>query len=284
MISTTKEMKRTILIGLVPVLAAAVLASFALISCDAGDAPAGPTDVAAAVDSLFDEAGSGVTTRVSPGTVTVPNPTTGSTSAATLIAVYKDANQKPVKGVQMNFRNDSNSNCGTTGTSKCITFDPTNQKTDSRGSVSTTVVVAADTTSGSYALTAYTSPASTSANASAQTTLKVNVTEVVSAPTMNVPTTPLDTDAATDNIIDATVNFSASGATSTFGGALQYQFECNSVQQGWLAAGVTSSTCAYVNQAGSTFTIEIRAQARSATTLVTSGWSSSVSVIVDDLP
>lgn len=160
-----KGMQGRTLFVLLPFAAVALLA-FAFVACDTGSAPESATGPDSAYDPLFDEPRAGVTARVRPTSVSVPNVNTGDRSSqATLIGYFRDPNGEPVAGIQMNFTADPvNPN---------ITFNPPAGFTDTNGGASTQVTVGQSTPTGSYVLVAYTSPASAGPNARGQTTLFV---------------------------------------------------------------------------------------------------------------
>jgi hypothetical protein len=160
-----KKMKRATLLGLVPVFALAALAGFAFISCDTGDAPDPATGPTSTYDPLFDDPQPGISARVNPSAISLPGTFEGGDEVAGLSGVYRDPAGNPVEGLQMNFKADP--------ANPSISFRPPASFTDSNGQASTQVLVNVSTPQGSYALVAYTSPASGGANERGQTTLKV---------------------------------------------------------------------------------------------------------------
>lgn len=159
------EMKGKTFLVLLPFAAVALL-GLGFFACDTGDSPAPPTGPGSVYDPLIDDPQPGVTARVSPGSVTVPNPDSEDrASRTTLIGYYRDPDGNPQQGLQMNFKADPvNPN---------ITFNPPAAFTDRSGGASTEVTVGQNTPSGSYVLVASTSPASAGPNAQGQTTLSV---------------------------------------------------------------------------------------------------------------
>jgi hypothetical protein len=264
-----KKMQKATLLGLVPVFALVVLAGFAFISCDTGEAPDPATGPTSQYDPLFDDPQPGITARVTPSTITVPDPVTLDVGRAVILATYRDPSGNPRKGLQMNFTSDPlNPN---------IRFIPAASFTDGNGSASAEVVVAVGTPTGSFALVAYTSPASGGPNERGQTTLKVVEGEFVTTPSIpSGDTAPADLDPGPG--VDASANYSTGGSASNLSGQtfIQYRFDCGGDVGGWLAVGVTSSTCNF-NSAGSKL---VRAQARTENTGVESDWSAPLTVTV----
>jgi len=179
-----KKMKRATLLGLVPVFALVALAGFAFISCDTGSAPDPATGPISNYDPLFDDPQPGISARVRPNTVSVPNASTGDRSSQTvMVGYYRNPQGEAVSGLQMNFKADPSS--------PNISFNPPASFTDGNGGASTEVTVGQNTPSGSYALVAFTSPASGGPNERGQTTLYVNQTGASGVEDLQILTTTL---------------------------------------------------------------------------------------------
>jgi len=159
------KMKKATLLGLIPVFALVVLAGFAFISCDTGSAPDPATGPVSNYAPLFDDPQPGIAARVRPSTISLPGTFEGGDEVAGLSGIYRDPAGNPVEGLQMNFKADP--------ANPSISFRPAASFTDSNGQASTQVLVNVSTPQGSYALVAYTSPASGGPNERGQTTLKV---------------------------------------------------------------------------------------------------------------
>jgi hypothetical protein len=277
-VTTRKTMKVKTPFLILP-LALLLLAGLAFVACDQGSSPTPPMGITGTDELLFDDPQPGVTARVSPSTVTTPDPVTDRDAETTLIGMYRDPAGAPVEGLQMNFTADP--------VNPFIVFNPTAGFTDSNGAASTRVVVDRDLLSGSVILMAYTSPASAGPNARGQTTLWVNQGEVVETPGIpfgltNPPdkctlancdpplTSPVDT---------GPVTYVSTGPTfSSLGNTLTYRYDCGN---GTITAPVppqTSSACTFT-AAGSYI---VRAQATSSTA-VQSDWSGGLTVTVSDI-
>ena len=267
-----KKMKKATLLGLIPVFALMVLAGFAFISCDTGEAPDPATGPTSNYDPLFDDPQPGITARVTPKTITVPDPVTLDVGRANILATYRDPSGNPRQGLQMNFTSDP-----PTGN---ITFFPAASFTDGNGSASAEVIVQVGTPTGSFALVAYTSPASGGPNERGQTTLKVVEGEFVTTPSIpSGDTAPADTDPTAG--VSASANYSTGGSTSNLSGQtfIQYRFDCGGDVGAYLAVGVTSTTCTFTSE-GSKL---VRAQARTENTLVESDWSAPLTVTITNI-
>jgi len=272
MMTHAKKIKRVSLLALVPVLALVLVAGFAFISCDNGDAPPPPTGPYSTYDPLFDDLQPGITARVSPNPITVPDLVTLDVGRAVIIAKYRDPSGNPQQGLQMNFTSDP--------VSSNIRFIPPASFTDGNGSASAEVIVSVGTPNGSYALVAYTSPASGGPNERGQTTLKVVEGEFVTTPSIpSGNTAPVDTNPLVG--VTASADYSTSGSTSNLSGTndIQYRFDCGGDVGGYLPVGTTSATCNFTS-AGSKL---VRAQARTQTTNVESAWSDSLTVTITDI-
>jgi hypothetical protein len=271
MMTHSGQMKGKALFALVPVLALVVLAGFALISCDPGDSPDPPTGPNSTYDPIFDDPQPGITARVSPNPITVPDPVTLDVGRAVILAKYRDPSGNPRQGLQMNFTSDP--------VSSNISFIPPASFTDGNGTASAEVIVAVGTPTGSFALVAYTSPASAGPNEQGQTTLKVVEGEFVTTPSIpSGDTAPVDTNPLVG--VTASADYITGGSSSNLSGTvdIQYRFDCGGFVQGWRPVGTTSDTCNF-NSAGSK---SIRAQARTFTSMVESRWSDPLSVTITD--
>lgn len=187
----TRQQKKQISRGLLGALISVLLvtaAGFVFTSCDAGDSPDPPTGPS----ELFDEPRPGVTARVSPSSVSVPDPVTSGTAVTGLKAWYRDADNNPQQGVQVNFRSEP---ARGGEQSNQISFDPDVAYTNGSGEVSTSVFVGESTPPGSYTLVAFTSPASAGPNAQGQTVLYVsssNIGETIERPIVRAADTSID--------------------------------------------------------------------------------------------
>lgn len=258
---------------LVPALFAALLMGFMFLSCDVGDEADPPTGPETVYDPDFDEARPGINVKVSPSSVTVPDPVTGEENDDIVVqAWFRDPAGMPVQGLQMNFTADP--------ASPNFTFQPPATFTDGNGQASVNMVVAKATPKGSYTVLAYTSPASAGPNAKGYGRFYVNVGETVSTPdTPTGNTAPADTLILVVGVDTGFISYSTAGASSTLGNPVQYTFNCgNGTFDGPLPVGVLSGQCRF--QSAGSFLVSARA---TSSTGVQSDWSAGLAVTVTDI-
>jgi len=149
------------------------LAFSAIWACDPGSEPNGPTGPDSNYDPTINPPTAGISARVRPSRVTVPDPITGGIAEAGMTATFRDANGSPQQGLPMNFSTEpvliAINNTPVVG----IAFNPSVVLTNGNGLASTTVQIHPDVPPGSYTLVASTSPTN-APTARAYATLYVN--------------------------------------------------------------------------------------------------------------
>lgn len=254
---------------LVPLLALLALAPLALLSCvGAGDEPGSPTGPVTQYTPDMDYTGATITvkpssTRLTPG------------DTFTVVATFRDATGAAIAGAPLAISSEAGAYLST----------PVNPSTTGdEGKVSFLVAVSSSCPEGSYVIEVYSSPAEPLSGPTAKGSFGIKVTQ--DAETVSTPSAP--TGNATPNAgIDTT--FNASGASSSYDHAIQYQFQWGDGNaSAWVDADsanqATSShtydwTCVASGSVSYTYQVTLKARCASDTSIV-SAISSALSVTV----
>lgn len=216
------KFRKKTLFRLIPVVLM-LLAAPVFNACSPGGDAGQPTGPDSEYDPTIDFPRAGISLRVSPKTVTVPDAITGGSAEASVVATYRNSDGMAEPGAVINFTSeevlvvalDAN---GDPVVVRGIGYNPSAVTTDSNGIASTTVFIHQDVPPGSYQLTAYTTFIA-DALAEGNTTLYVNeeVGERIEKPVLV---------GEGSGLVNTSFSFIAEGPTVTnLGNQVCYQFD-----------------------------------------------------------